>query len=84
MNQTQTALQTHGPAVALQQLQLAALDDLTPGDRARVEDLCPALCTREELEKFIRTPPSAFWQGYGMACAVMREELAAAGLSAAF
>ncbi|MFP5445928.1 MAG: hypothetical protein ACLGIY_20485 [Betaproteobacteria bacterium] len=73
---------THGPAVALQQLQLAALENLTPGDRARVEDLCPAICTREELEKFIQNPPSAWWQGYGMACAVMRTELAAAGLAA--
>jgi hypothetical protein len=73
---------TQGPAAAFQQLQLKALDALAPGDRARVEDLCPAICTREELEQFIQNPPSAWWQGFGMACAVMREELAAAGLAA--
>lgn len=73
---------TQGPAAVFQQLQLQALDALTPGDRARVEDLCPAICTPEELEKFIKDPPSDWWQGYAMACAVIRAELAAAGLVA--
>ena len=68
---------TPGPAAVLQQLQLEALQSLSAGDRARVEDLCPSICLRDELEKFIQDPPSAWWGGYATACLAMRAEIAA-------
>jgi hypothetical protein len=59
-----------------QRLQAQALDALSPGDRARIEDLCPATACREELVSLLMSPPSAWWSGYVAACLVMQTEIA--------
>lgn len=77
----QTKTLTTTPAVhdfeLFQRLQTEALAALSPGDRARIEDLSPGIACREELVSLLKSPPSDWWSGYVAACFVMRTEIAA-------
>lgn len=63
-------------ALVVQQLQARSLQ-LPPDQLARVDDMCPATVSREDLIEFMAAPPNDFWGGYAMACYVMRTQLAA-------
>lgn len=65
-------------ALVLQQMQEQSLR-LPPNQLARLDDMCPAtVMTRGELIEFLAAPPSDFWAGYGLACWVMRTQIATA------
>lgn len=63
--------------LVLQQIQEQSLR-LPPDQLARLDDMCPATTlSRDELVDFLAAPPSDFWAGYGLACWVMRTQIAA-------
>lgn len=63
-------------ALVVQRLQERSLQ-LTPSELARVDDMCPATVSREDLIEFMATAPNDFWAGFSMACYLMRTQLAA-------